>query len=42
MIAMSVPNKRKRESSKRTFMNAIKEDIKVAGVNEEDAMDREN
>ena len=42
MITISVPNKKKRGRPKRKFMDAIKEDMEVAGVNEEDAMDREN
>ena len=32
MIAMSVPNKRKRGRPKGNFMDAIKEDIKVTRV----------
>ena len=42
IIAMNVPNKRKRGKPKRRFMDAIKEDIKIARVNEEDVIDREN
>ena len=42
MIAMNVPNKRKRGKPKRRFMDAIKEDIKITRVNEEDVIDREN
>ena len=41
MIAISVPNKRKRGRPKRKFMDGIKEDMKVVEVNEEDAINRE-
>ena len=39
---MSVKNKRKDERLKRRFMDAIKEDIKVAEVNEENTIDGKN
>ena len=38
---MSVPNKKKRGRPKRRFMDVIKENMKVAVVNEEDTIDRE-
>ena len=41
MIAISVPNKRKRGRPKRRFMDGFKEDMKVVEVNEEDAINRE-
>ena len=41
MLTMSVPHNKKRGKPRRGFIDAIKEDIKVAGVNEENAMDRE-
>ena len=41
---MSVSNKRKRSRAYlfRRFMDTIQKDTKVVGVNEEDAIDREN
>ena len=41
IIAMSLSNKWKRGRPKRRFADAIKEDMIVAEVNEDDSMDRE-
>ena len=41
MIGMRVADKKTRGRPKRRFVGTIEEDMKVGGVNEKDAMDRE-
>ena len=40
MLRMELPGKRKRGSPKRRFMDAVREDMTVVEVTEEDAEDR--
>ena len=40
MLRMELPGRRSRGRPKRTFMDVVKEDMKLAGVREEEAEDR--
>ena len=40
MLRMGLPGRRKRGRPKRRFLDAVKEDMKVVGLTEEDARDR--
>ncbi len=40
MLTMNLPGKRERGRPKMRFMDAVREDVTVAGVTEEDAEDR--
>ena len=41
MLMMEPPGRRRRGRPKRRYMDAIREDLRVAGVREEDVMDRQ-
>ena len=40
MLRMGLPGERKRGRPKKRFLDAVKEDMKVVGLTEEDARDR--